>query len=83
VASAPDPGSPGQVLTLCDVPEAFKHIFPWPVRLLLCSNGTPEADGTRRRFALMVPARHTDPVAAAAETYGWSRKQYASLAGRT
>jgi hypothetical protein len=83
VASAPDPGSPGQVLTLCDVPEAFKRIFPWPVRLLLCSNGTPEADGTRRRFALMVPARHTDPVAAAAETYGWSRKQYASLARRT
>jgi hypothetical protein len=80
VASAPDPGNPGQVLTLCDLPagSAIRG-----ARVLLCSNGTLEADGTRRRFGLLVPARHTDPVAAAAETYGWSRRQYKSLARRT
>lgn len=82
VASAPDPGNPGQVLTLCDLPMAFQDTFRGAVRLLLCSNGTPEADGTRRRFGLTVPAHHTDPVAAAAETYGWSREEYASLARR-
>jgi hypothetical protein len=79
VASAPDPGNPGQVLTLCDLPEGSAI----GARVLLCSNGTPEADGTRRRFGLLVPARHTDPVAAAAETYGWSRRQYKSLARRS
>jgi len=81
VASAADPGNPGQVLTLCDLPEG--SAIRGPTRVLLCSNGTPEADGTRRRFGLLVPARHTDPVAAAAETYGWSRRQYKSLARRT
>jgi hypothetical protein len=80
VASAADPGNPGQVLTLCDLPEGSAIRG---ARVLLCSNGTLEADGTRRRFGLLVPARHTDPVAAAAETYGWSRRQYKSLARRT
>ena len=81
VASAPDPGNPGQVLTLCELPREMAEACG-RARLLLCSNGTPEADGTRRRFGLLVPARHTDPVAAAAQTYGWSRRQYASLARR-
>jgi hypothetical protein len=82
VASAPDPGNPGQVLTLCDLPAAIRNTYPGPVRLLLCSNGTPEPDGTRRRFALQVPPHHTDPVTAAAELYGWTRHEYASLARR-
>jgi hypothetical protein len=82
VASAPDPGNPGQVLTLCELPAEIRDTYPWPVRLLLCSNGTPEPDGTRRRFALQVPPRHTDPVAAAAELYGWTRDEYAALARR-
>ena len=82
VASAPDPGNPGQVLTLCELPREIAEACG-RARLLLCSNGTPEADGTRRRFGLLVPARHTDPVAAAAQTYGWSRRRYASLARRT
>jgi hypothetical protein len=82
VASAPDPGNPGQVLTLCDLPAAILDTYPGPVRLLLCSNGTAEPDGTRRRFALQVPGHHTDPVAAAAELYGWTRAEYAALARR-
>ncbi len=82
VASAPDPGNPGQILTLCDLPAEIRNTYHGPLRLLLCSNGTPAADGTRRRFALQVPRHHTDPVAAAAETYAWSRDEYASLARR-
>ena len=82
VASAPDPGNPGQVLTLCELPGAIRDTYSGPLRLLLCSNGTPEADGTRRRFALQVPPHHTDPVAAAAELYGWSRDEYDALARR-
>jgi hypothetical protein len=35
-----------------------------------------------RRFALHVPPRHTDPIAAAAELYGWARREYAKLARR-
>ena len=82
VASAPDPGNPGQVLTLCDLPDVIRDTYSGRVRLLLCSNGTPEPDGTRRRFALPVPPQHTDPVAAAAELYGWTRREYAALARR-
>jgi hypothetical protein len=82
VASAPDPGNPGQVLKLCGLPEAIRDTYSGPLLLLLCSNGTPEADGTRRRFALQVPPHHTDPVAAAAELYGWTRDEYAALARR-
>jgi hypothetical protein len=82
VASAPDPGNPGQVLTLCGLPPSIRDTYSGPLRLLLCSNGTPEADGSRRRFALQVPPHHTDPVAAAAELYGWTRGEYAALARR-
>ena len=82
LASAPDPGNPGQVLTLCELPAAIRNTYLGSLLLLLCSNGTPEADGTRRRFALPVPPHHTDPVAAAAELYGWTRDEYAALARR-
>lgn len=82
VASAPDPGNPGQLLTLYDVPAGLRDNYRGAVRLLLCSNGTPEPDGAGRRFGLTVPPHHTDPVAAAAESYGWSREEYASLARR-
>jgi hypothetical protein len=82
VATAADPGNPGQVLTLCELPDAIQDTYSGPLRLLLCSNGTPETDGTRRRFALQVPPHHTDPVAAAAELYGWSRDEYAAMARR-
>lgn len=62
-----DPGNPGQFLTLYDVPE---QVYEEPVRVLLCTNGTEERDGTRRRFGLTVPAEISDPIAAAAWGYG-------------
>jgi hypothetical protein len=68
-----DPGNPGQTLTLHDVPA---DVFSSHVRVLLCTNGTVERDGTRRRFGLTVPAGLADPIEAAAWTYGLTTKQY-------
>jgi hypothetical protein len=52
------------------------------VRLLVCANGTPEADGSRRLFGIFVPKHITDPVRAAAWTYGLTTNQYLSLERR-
>jgi hypothetical protein len=79
VAQAPDPGNPGQVLTLCELPARLAGMYREPARLLLCANGTPEPDGTRRRYGLPVPAHHTDPVEAAADLYGWTAEDYRQL----
>ncbi|MER6951930.1 DUF6745 domain-containing protein [Nonomuraea sp. NPDC000554] len=78
--AVPDPGNPGQTLTLHDVPEG---IYTTHVRVLLCTNGTVERDGTRRRFGLTVPADCTDPLQAAAWTYGLTPTQYATAQRRS
>ncbi|MEU7004757.1 DUF6745 domain-containing protein [Nonomuraea sp. NPDC046570] len=78
--AAPDPGNPGQTLTLHDVPPG---VYPTSVRVLLCTNGTLERDGTRRRFGLTVPADCTDPIEAAAWTYGLTPAQYAQAQRRS
>ncbi|MBB6345663.1 hypothetical protein FHU36_002172 [Nonomuraea muscovyensis] len=78
--AVPDPGNPGQTLTLHDVPEG---IYTTHVRVLLCTNGTVERDGTRRRFGLTVPAECTDPLEAAAWTYGLTSVQYATAQRRS
>ena len=64
VDSAPDPGNPGQAMTLYDLP---RQVFDEPVRLLLVTNGTVERDGTRRRFGLTVPAT----IATALDAQAW------------
>lgn len=53
------------------------------IRLLMCTNGTAERDGTRRSYGLKVPAHVSDPVEAAAWTAGLSKDQYAQMARRT
>lgn len=78
--AVPDPGNPGQTLTLHDVPA---DIYTTHVRVLLCTNGTVERDGTRRRFGLTVPAGCTDPLEAAAWTYGLTSAQYATAQRRS
>ncbi|MER6004832.1 DUF6745 domain-containing protein [Nonomuraea angiospora] len=78
--AVPDPGNPGQTLTLHDVPE---DIYTTHVRVLLCTNGTVERDGTRRRFGLTVPADCSDPIQAAAWTYGLTPAQYAGAQRRS
>jgi uncharacterized protein DUF6745 len=78
--TADDPGNPGFSLRLYDVPA---EIWGEPARVLLATNGSPERDGTRRRYGLPVPADMDTAVHAAAWTYGLSRDQYATLARRT
>ncbi len=84
VATAADPGNPGQQLALYELPDRLQVYGRTRVRLLLCTNGSPERDGTRRRFGLTVPAEIDDALSAAAWTYPVvSRKQYAGMARRT
>lgn len=78
--ACPDPGNPGHELTLYDIP---RKIFRGDVRVLICTNGSPDRDGTRRSFGLTVPGNITNPVAAAAWTYGCTVDEYAGLARRT
>lgn len=61
--SMPDPGNPGQTITLYQAPE---NLYRTPVRLLVCTNGTVERDGTRRTFGLTVPGWILTPLEAAA-----------------
>lgn len=79
-ARVPDPGNPGQHLVLYDVPE---RLWGGRIRLLMCTNGTPERDGTRRRYGLKVPAAISDPVEAAAWTAGLGKDDYAHMVRRT
>ncbi|HZM77598.1 MAG TPA: hypothetical protein VFC19_17915 [Candidatus Limnocylindrales bacterium] len=80
IDTAADPGNDGFELRLYEVPAA---VWGMPARVLLAINGSPERDGTRRRYGLPVPADMDTAVHAAAWTYGISQDQYAGLARRT
>jgi len=80
VARSDDPGNPGSELRLYDLPD---HVLGTPTRLLLAVNGSVERDGTRRRYALRVPAWFDEPLDAAGWTYGLTGAQYAELQRRT
>jgi hypothetical protein len=71
----PDPGNPGNTLTLYDLPASYGR----GQRLLLCTNASPDRDGTVRRFGLHVPAAVDDAVAAAAWTFDLDRRTYEGL----
>ncbi|MBF6327009.1 DUF6745 domain-containing protein [Nocardia transvalensis] len=75
VATAPDPANRGFELMLYDLPRNQ--------RVLVVTNGSLERDGTRRRYGLGVPGHFTEPVAAAAWTYGLTAAQYSRLVQRT
>ncbi|MET0135521.1 MAG: DUF6745 domain-containing protein [Kibdelosporangium sp.] len=77
--TVPDPGNPGQTLSLYEV----RNIYQIVVNLLLMTNGTTERDGSRRVYAETVPSYITDPVAAAAWQIGLSADQYARTVRRT
>jgi hypothetical protein len=75
-----DPGNPDCGLWLYDLPEG---VWGTASRVLLVTNGSPERDGTRRRYGLPVPADLDTAVRAAAWTYGLDADQYARLTRRT
>ena len=72
----PDPANPGHSLRLYDLPP---RLLDFPVRLLVCTNASPERDGRRRQFGLTVEAGHTDAIAAAASTFGVDPAMYRQL----
>ncbi|MGV7251886.1 DUF6745 domain-containing protein [Mycobacterium kansasii] len=74
VDEASDPGNPGQVLRLYDVP---RDLLDWPVRVLVCVNGSVERDGSRRTFGLTTPTDCKTALSATAWTYGLTDKEYA------
>ncbi|MFC5751601.1 DUF6745 domain-containing protein [Actinomadura rugatobispora] len=76
---APDPGNPGQVLSLWCVEELYDD----HLHLLLMTNGTVERDGTRREFGELVPGWIRDPVQAAAWQIGLTPGQYRESVRRT
>lgn len=80
VDSAEDPANSGFELRLYEVPG---EIWGVPAKVLLATNGSPERDGTRRRYGLPVPADMDTAIHAAAWTYGLTGDQYARLARRT
>ncbi|WP_194819886.1 DUF6745 domain-containing protein [Nocardia sp. XZ_19_385] len=75
----PDPGNPPHTLRLYDLPDELRNTFTEPVRILLCTNGSADRDGTRRRFGLVVPAHYDDPVSAAASLYDIPVEAYRQL----
>ncbi|GAA2631462.1 hypothetical protein SMC26_22605 [Actinomadura fulvescens] len=75
----PDPGNPGQVLSLWCV----ERLYDDHLHLLLMTNGTVERDGTRREFGELVPGWIRDPVHAAAWQIGLTSTQYRQSARRT
>jgi len=77
---ADDPGNPGQVLRLFDVPRT---VLDLPVRVLVCANATRERDGSRHTFGLTVPTDCRTAIAAAAWSFGLAETQYKTLARAT
>jgi hypothetical protein len=73
---APDPGNPGQVLRLYDVPRT---VLDLPVRVLVAHNATRERNGDRHVFGLTVPTDCKTAIAAAAWSFGVTTKEYRQL----
>jgi len=84
-ADAPDPGNPGQRLSLYRVPALTDRrgvgmgLYREPVNLLRCTNATVERSGERHEFGLTVPADITDPTEASAWTFDLPVDLYRAL----
>lgn len=76
-----DPANPGHSLELYELPDTL--LGRTGVNLLLCTNASEERDGKRKRLGLMVPASITDPLEAAARTFGLDSAEYARLEAAT
>jgi uncharacterized protein DUF6745 len=82
-ADRPDPGNPGQVLRLFELPTGLRDLYHQPARILVVANASPDRDGRRRSFGLPVPADVPDALSAAAATFGLDPAEYADLARAT
>jgi hypothetical protein len=79
ISEVDDPGNQPHKISLWDLPDKLDDLYEEPARILLCTNGSVERDGTRRRFGLPVPAHHKDPISAAADLYDWPVEAYRRL----
>jgi hypothetical protein len=79
IAEADDPANPGQILALYDTQALWWPSGDGGPRILAVSNASPDKGGERRRFCLVVPRRHDDPVAAAADLFGLTKGEYSQL----
>ncbi|MCK0517907.1 DUF4816 domain-containing protein [Williamsia sp. DF01-3] len=75
----PDPGNAPHTVSLWELPDNLRDLYEEHARILLCTNGSPERDGSIHKFGLVVPGHHEDPVAAAADLYGIPTAAYAQL----
>jgi hypothetical protein len=73
-----DPGNPGHVLRLFDVPDA-RTLFDGDVRLLVMQNASLDRDGSRRTFGETVPATCSTATEAAAWQFGVDPTIYRAL----
>jgi hypothetical protein len=71
-----DPGNPGQMLRLYDVP---RKVLDLPVRVLVAHNATRERDGSRHTFGLTTPTDCRTAIAAAAWTFDLTESEYLAL----
>jgi hypothetical protein len=76
----PDPGNPGQLLRLYDVPGRGLNSR---IRVLLCTNATRECSGDRRSYGLAVPPDCPSALAGAAWSFDLAEAEYANLARAT
>jgi hypothetical protein len=75
-----DPGNSPNTLKLYDTPD---QVLGVPIRILVCTNGTPKLDGNIPQFGLTVPAEIDSALSAAAWGYDLTPKEYAQIARRT
>ncbi len=80
VDTCDDPGNAPHSLALYDVP---RDLWGDDARVLVCTNGTPEPDGTPRRYGLVVPSHMTRAIQAAASSYRLTEAEYATLGRRS
>jgi hypothetical protein len=75
----PDPGNPGQVLRLFELPPQLRRQYAEAARILVVQNASRDRDGSRRVYGLPVPAEVDDPLVAAALTFAVGPDEYAGL----
>ena len=76
VDECPDPANGDHALRLYNAPDG---LLGFDARVLVCTNATPERDGTVRRFGLTVPVEIESALAAAAWTFDETAENYAAL----
>lgn len=70
--SSADPGNPGRIITLYDLPGALARTGRWGSdrRLVIMTNASPSRDGSERTYGEFVPATVT--TALEAQAWGWN-----------